>query len=226
MKSQNVLKMIAILALVFPAACAAQPTALPSETPTATVIATLTATPTLIPSDTPTSTITPTLVPTDTPQPTPTYTLIPFPGFNRLFDYYKGWIDGDHTYFYFLNAQIPGRVYGTVEGTHNIVCDLDPKYPKNIQCVSDYIEWDKSYMEFTFYADESHTQQVYQKIFYTEFGDEARNIPTNCESEYRIYDGKCYYAITCYDQYGNYLYSMDNIPYGGHFEGYSAPCPP
>ena len=206
------------------AACATQSTALPTATPTLLPTAAATSTPTSTPTST--STSTPTLVPTDTPSPTPTFTLIPFPGFSEKFNYYKGWIDGDQTHFYFLNSRVPDRVYGLVEGTHEIVCDPDPTYPYHMECLSDFTEWDQSYMEFTFYADEAHTQEVYKQVYYTEFGTDPRYIPVDCEAEFRIYDGRCYYAYTCYDKQGNYLYSMDNIPYGGHFEGYSAPCPP
>ncbi len=208
------------------AGCATQSTALP--TATSTLLPTVTAT--SKPSATPTSTSSPTLAPTDTPQPTPTFTLVPFPGFSVMFNYYKGWIDDNEndTHFYFLNSQVPNRVYGTVEdeGTHDLVCDPDPLYPYHMECVCNFTDWKHSYMEFTFYADEAHTQQVYQRTYYTEFGNEAEIIPVDCEVEYRIYDGRCYYAYTCYDKQGNYLYSKDNIPYGGHFEGYSAPCPP
>jgi len=204
------------------AGCATQSTALP--TATSTLVPTAVAT--FKPTSTPTSTSTPTLVPTETPEPIPTFTLIPFPGFSEKFNYYKGWIDGDQTHFYFLNSRVPDRVYGLVEGTQEIVCDPDPTYPYHMECLSDFTEWDQSYMEFTFYADEALTQEVYKQVYYTEFGTDPRYIPVDCEAEFRIYDGRCYYAYTCYDKQGNYLYSMDNIPYGGHFEGYSAPCPP
>ncbi len=178
--------------------------------------------------------------PTWTPQPT--YTLYPTPtivlpsptssvissdSFPRLFSYYRGWInyDEEETIFYFLNASIKGKLYGTIDGIFDIVCEPDSEYPAHMKCVSGNINWKNSYMEFTFYADQAKSQIAHQQTFHTNFGPDPL-IPADCEAEFRIYDGRCYYAYTCYDKQGNYLYSMDNMPYDGHFEDYSAPCPP
>ena len=161
MKFQRLI--LILFTAVLLAGCTTQSTALPTATPTMPPTPTATPEPTYTPTST--STSTPTLAPTDTPMPTPTFTLIPFPGFSAMFKYYKGWIDGDQTHFYFLNSRVPNRVYGLVEGTHEIVCDPDPIYPYHMECLSDFTEWDQSYMEFTFYTDEAHTQEVYKQVY-------------------------------------------------------------
>ncbi len=165
------------------AGCTTQSTALPTATSTLLPKATATSKPSATPTRT--STSTPTLAPTDTPSPTPTFTVVPFPGFSVMFNYYKGWIEDDQTHFYFFNARVPNRVYGLVEGTHEIVCNPDPMYPHHMECLSDFTEWDQSYLEFTFYADEAHTQEVYKQVYYTEFGSDPRYIPVDCEAEFR-----------------------------------------
>jgi hypothetical protein len=94
-----------------------------------------------------------------------------------------------------------------------------------MECLADFTDWKKSYLEFVFYADEARTQEVDRRTFFTGLSDEARGIPEGCEAEFRIYDGKCYVAYTCYDQYGNYLYSFNNYPPGGVFQGFTGRCP-
>ena len=197
--------------------------AAPSVTPQPSAI------PTLAPSATyttaPTESPTPEPSPTFTAAPTATNTLIAFPGFSHLFELNKAWIADNQTHFYFLNAQVNMKLYGTIAGEYPFTCSPDPKYPNHMECVSDFTDWKKSWVEFVFFADEAHTQEVDRRTFFTGLSDEARGIPEGCEAEFRIYDGKCYVAYTCYDALGNYLYSYNNYPPGGTFQGFTGPCP-
>jgi len=203
------------------AACgfSAAPTITPLPSATNTPAATATNTPE------PTATPTPEPSPTDTPAPTATNTLIPFPGFSHLFEFNKAWIANNQTHFYFLNTQVPNKLYGTIAGEYPFACSPDQKYPYHMECVSDFTDWKKSWVEFVFYADEARTQEVDRRTFFTGLSDEARGIPEGCEAEFRIYDGKCYVAYTCYDALGNYLYSFNNYPPGGNFQGFTGRCP-
>ena len=89
-------------------------------------------------------------------------------------------------------------------------------------------------MTFTFYTDEARQHPVFSQVFYTGLVDDivyhhANDCPDRgkdvyCESEYRLYDGRCYYAHTCYDACGLY-YSRDNLPeVWNEFQGYTVPC--
>ena len=195
--------------------------------PSPTLAPTPSNTPAPTATDTPAPTVTPTPLPspTDTPAPTATNTLIPFPGFSQLFEFNKAWIADNQTHFYFLNSQVNMNLYGIIAGEHPFSCSPDPKYPNHMECLADFTDWKKSYLEFVFYADEARTQEVDRRTFFTGLSDEARGIPEGCEAEFRIYDGKCYVAYTCYDSLGNYLYSFNNYPPGGNFEGFTGICP-
>lgn len=221
------------LALVFSAlllyACAKEaPTVqnLPSPTPSSTF------TP-IPPTETPTLSPTPTftLVPTDTA--TPTQTRVPFTGFMNGFSLYRAWNDDGKTYFYFLQSNFPGTLYAKADD-YNLVCNPDPQYPLHMKCFADDKIFGKDEMTFSFYTDEERQDLVYTQIFYTglvndivyyhanDCPDRGKNI--HCESEYRLYDGRCYYAHTCYDDCGLY-YSRDNIPeVWNEFQGYTVPC--
>ena len=203
------------------AACAssAAPTITPQPSATHTPAPSATNTPA------PTETATPEPSPTDTPAPTATNTLIPFPGFSHLFEFNKAWIADNQTHFYFLNSQINTNLYGIIAGEYPFTCSPDPKYPNHMECLCDFTDWKKSWVEFVFYADEARAQEVDRRTFFTGLSDEARGIPPGCEAEFRIYDGKCYVAYTCYDALGNYLYSYNNYPPNGNFQGFTGICP-
>jgi len=180
-----------------------------------------------------------TLYPTPTiVLPSPTSSVISSDSFPRLFSYFKSWINYEETYFYFLNAYVKGRIYGTIDGNYDIVCDPDPLKPVHMICVSDNTNWNNSNMEFIFYADESKSKIIHQQsfsvfvspklggnvIYHRAYDCPDRGKNVWCESEYRLYDGKCYYAHTCYDDCGLY-YSLDNIPdVWNEFQGYTDPC--
>lgn len=199
------------------ASAAPSPTPLPSATNTQAPSATHTTAPT--------ATFTPEPSPTLAPPPTATNTPVPFPGFSRIFEFNKAWIADNQTHFYFLNAQVNMNLFGTVAGEYPFTCSPDPQYPNHMICLSDFTDWKKSWVEFVFYADEARTQEVDRRTVFTGLSDEARGIPPGCEAEFRIYDGKCYVAYTCYDSLGNYLYSFNNYPPGGNFEGFTGICP-
>jgi len=219
---KNILKIFTLylLALVL-VGCAAK--AAPTLTPTPSPTETPAPSPSFTPA--PTETPTPEPSPTFTPPPTATNTLVPFPGFSRVFEFNKAWIADNKTHFYFLNSQVDMKLYGMVAGEYPFTCGPDPKYPNHMECLSDFTDWKKSWVEFVFYADEAHTQEVDRRTFFTGLSDEARGIPPGCEAEFRIYDGKCYVAYTCYDALGNYLYSYNNYPPNGNFQGFTGPCP-
>lgn len=181
-----------------------------------------------MPTITPTPTIKPTSTETPLPTQTPTITVTPFVGFGPHFKFYRAWIDADNTtVFYFMNAEITGQIIGGVikeDVVYDLVCDNDPNYPMHMICRSDKNLYGKSELGFEFYKSEYDKEIVIAKKFSTGLSDESYYLFGNCESEYRIYDGKCYYAHTCYDDSGNVIYSADNIPSSGNFEGYSVPC--
>ena len=120
-------------------------------------------------------------------------------------------------------SELPGghELYGIMAST--IHCSPDPDIQSHSACPT--LRTGKSWVEFVFYADEAHTQEVDRRTFFTGLSDEARGIPPGCEAEFRIYDGKCYVAYTCYDALGNYLYSYNNYPPNGNFQGFTGPCP-
>lgn len=200
----------------------------PTLTPTATN------TPTMPP---PTATSLPTQTPTQTAEPTetatPTRTKVPFSGFMSLFSLYRAWSHDGKTYFYFLQSNFPGTMYARADN-YDLVCNPDPKYPLHMQCESSQEIFGQDEMTFTFFTDEDrqdlvHTQKfstglVDNTVYYhdTDCPDRGKNV--YCESEYRLYDGRCYYAHTCYDACGLY-YSRDNLPaVWKEFQGYTTPC--
>lgn len=217
--------MFAVIMILAVGACA-KPTA---QAPTAV----LSATP-APPTDTPVPTATLTIVQTatNTALPTltqtPTVTVTPFPGFGERFKFYQAWTKDETTYFYFMNAQVDQTIYATVDdlegNQYALTCPPDEKYPQDIRCYSDVLFKGKTDYKVTFYSDPERQYPFFENVFAT--GLNTRYLDyDNCEKEYRIYDGKCYSAITCYGENGEVVYTFDNIPYGGHFEGYSLPCP-
>ncbi|MBP7032040.1 MAG: hypothetical protein KBB13_04940 [Anaerolineaceae bacterium] len=210
--------------LVACAGSAPQPTASPTIANTPTV---------LPPTDTPAPTLTATHTEVPTETATPTRTKVPFAGFMQLFSLYRAWSHEGKTYFYFLQSNFPGTMYARAD-SYDLVCNPDPKYPLHMQCESEQEIFGQDEMTFTFFTDEDrqdlvHTQKfltglVNDIVYYhnTDCPDRGKNV--HCESEYRLYDGRCYYAHTCYDDCGLY-YSRDNIPeVWNEFQGFTTPC--
>lgn len=193
------------------------------------------------PIDTPKPTQTQTRLPSPTATqsiPTVTQTLIPIvpsitfsPSleFSKSFELYRAWIGEDkRTNFYFFRTGIDVPFFGVVsdgKSEHEITCHPDEKYPLHSQCISEDYIFGKSLLKFTFYSDPDQNTAFFTGEFQTGLSSDSTWLGDNCESEYRIYDGVCYEAHTCYDNDGNVIWSYDNIPYGGTFEGYSSPCP-
>ncbi len=214
-----VIMVVSVSACAKPTAQA--PTAAPSPTlplPTDTPVPTAT----LTPSPTATATTLPTLT------QTPTFTVTPFPGFGDRFKFYQAWTADETTYFYFMNAQVDQTIYATaddLEGNlYTLTCPPDKQYPQDIRCYSDTLFKGKTDYKVTFYSDPERQYPFYENIFATNLDTRYMDYD-NCEKEYRMYDGKCYSAITCYGENGEVVYTFDNIPYDGHFEGYTLPCP-
>lgn len=212
--------------LILVAGGCAQPTAqAPIQAPSATL---------LMPTDTPIPTATLTQAPsaTATSLPTltqtPTFTVTPFPGFGTRFKFYQAWTKNDTTFFYFMNAEVDQTIYATVDdlegNQYALICPPDEQYPDDIRCYSDTLFKGKIEYKVTFYSDPERQHPFFEKIFTTSLNTTYLDYD-NCEKEYRIYDGKCYSAITCYGENGEVVYTFDNIPYDGNFEGYSLPCP-
>lgn len=186
------------------------------------------------PTDTLIPTVTQTLVPTatETALPTltqtPTITVTPFPGFGERFKFYQAWTAGETTYFYFMNAQVDRTIYAIVDdlegNQYALTCPQDSQYPQDIRCYSDTLFKGKTDYKVTFYSDPERQYPFYENVFATDLNTRYQDYD-NCEKEYRIYDGKCYSAITCYGENGEVIYTFDNIPYDGNFEGYTLPCP-
>lgn len=180
----------------------------------------------------PTSTLTPSSTATATTLPTltqtPTFTVTPFPGFGDRFKFYQAWTADEKTYFYFMNAQVDQTIYATVDdlegNLYTLTCPPDEQYPQDIRCYSDTLFKGKTDYKVTFYSDPERQYPFYENIFATNLDTRYMDYD-NCEKEYRLYDGKCYSAITCYGENGEVVYTFDNIPYDGHFEGYTLPCP-
>ncbi len=187
--------------------------ALPSATPepTSTPTQTPTVTPTDLPTSTPTSTATATITPT------------PFPGFSENFKFYQAWVRDETTYFYFMHANVDQTIYARIDDEFDVLCNPDPNYPQHLICTFERFISNRPTLKFDFFADEAHTSAFHSGEYGTGLS-ESLALFSNCESEYRIYDGRCYYAHTCYDEFGNVVYTADNIPYGGNFEGFSGPC--
>jgi hypothetical protein len=187
-----------------------------------------------MPTDTSVPTATRTLAPTATATTlptltqTPTYTVTPFPGFGERFKFYQAWTGDETTFFYFMNAQVDQTIYAMaddLEGNqYDLTCPPDEQYPDDIRCYSDTLFKGKTDYKVTFYSDPERQYAFFENIFTTSLNTRYMDYD-NCEKEYRIYDGKCYSAITCYGENGEVVYTFDNIPYDGHFEGYSLPCP-
>lgn len=200
---------------------AQMPTAAPSATlpqPTSTSVPT--ATLTLAP--TATATTLPTLT------QTPTVTVTPFPGFGNRFKFYQAWTADEKTYFYFMNAQVDQTIYATVDdlegNQYDLTCPPDQQYPADIRCYSETLFKGKTDYKVTFFADPERQYPFFEGVFATKLNTRYMDYD-DCEKEYRIYDGKCYSAVTCYGENGEVVYTFDNIPYGGHFEATRCPAP-
>jgi len=197
--------------------------------------------PTLVPTATLSPTATATKEPTETPNPTatattaptPTETLLPFTGFRDLFRLFRTWYAEDKTFFYFLNAGIEDRLYATAD-EFELDCQLDPKFPVQMICVYDGTIEGRTMMDFRFFTDRARTVQVFEArydadlvddtIYHHQYDCPDRGQNVECVSEYRLYDGICYYAHTCYDACGLY-YSRDNLPeVYNEFQGFTTPC--
>jgi len=221
-KIQLLFAALTILAL---SACAKPTVQAPTQAPSRTLPP---------PTDTPAPTATLTLAPTATATSmptliqTPTYTVTPFPGFGARFKFYQAWTKNEITYFYFMYAQVDQTVYATVDdlegNQYALTCPPDEQYPDDIRCYSDTLFKGKIDYKVTFYSDPERQYPFFENIFTTSLNTSYMDYD-NCEKEYRIYDGKCYSAITCYGENGEVVYTFDNIPYDGNFEGYSLPCP-
>ncbi len=194
---------------------------------TPTVTSTLTETLVPLPSATHNPTATPTIA------PTPTETLIPFAGFRDLFRLFRTWYLEDKTYFYFLNAGIEDRLFATAD-EFDLECQADPKFPVQMICVYDGTIEGRTMMDFRFFADRARNVQVFEArydadlvddtIYHHQYDCPDRGKDVQCTSEYRLYDGICYYAHTCYDACGLY-YSKDNLPeVYNEFQGFTTPC--
>lgn len=194
---------------------------------TPTVLPTLTETLVPLPSATPSPTATPTTA------PTPTETLLPFAGFRDLFRLFRTWHLDDKTYFYFLNAGIEDKLYASAD-EFDLDCQADPKFPVQMICVYDGVIEKRTMMDFRFFTDRARTVQVFEArydanlvddtIYHHQYDCPDRGKNVQCNSEYRLYDGICYYAHTCFDACGLY-YSKDNLPeVWNEFQGYTTPC--
>ncbi len=219
----------ALICLLALAACKSSATPAPSPEPTLLPTATLppTATATEQPTETPSPTATPTTA------PTPTETLLPFAGFRDLFRLFRTWYLEDKTYFYFLNAGIEDKLYATAD-EFELDCQADPKFPAQMICVYDGTIEGRTMMDFRFFTDRARTVQVFEArydadlvddtIYHHQYDCPDRGENVECVSEYRLYDGICYYAHTCYDACGLY-YSRDNLPeVYNEFQGFTTPC--
>ena len=223
--NKNIQVLFAVIMILAVGACAKPTAQAPTLVPSATLAP---------PTDTPVPTATLTIVKTatNTALPTltqtPTVTVTPFPGFGERFKFYQAWTADETTYFYFMNAQVDQTIYATVDdlegNQYALTCPPDEKYPQDIRCYSDVLFKGKTDYKLTFYSDPERQYPFFENIFATGLNTRYMDYD-NCEKEYRIYDGKCYSAITCYGENGEVVYTFDNIPYGGHFEGYSLPCP-
>lgn len=223
--------MLCCLVLLLFSACGnPEPVVLPTVTdlPTQTLS---TATP-VSPSPSPTVTDTPTAAPS--PTDIPTQTDIPFSGFLEYFRLYRTWYDSGNTIFYFLNAGQSRTLYA-LANEYELVCDPDPSDTKQMICVYANGEiQNETKMEFKFFTDETRQNLVYIEnydadlindvVYHNQFSCPDRGKNVTCVSEYRLYDGVCYYAHTCYDACGLY-YSKDNLPdVWNEFQGYTTPC--
>jgi len=228
-KNRFSLALCALIILLVLVACKSSATPIPSPEPTLPATATLplTATATAQPTETPSPTATPTTA------PTPTETLLPFAGFKDLFRLFRTWYLDDKTYFYFLNAGIEDKLYASAD-EFELECQADPKFPVQMICVNDGTIEGRTTMDFRFFTDRDRTVQVFEArydadlvddtIYHHQYDCPDRGKDAQCTSEYRLYDGICYYAHTCYDACGLY-YSKDNLPeVYNEFQGFTTPC--
>lgn len=223
------LLLCSLICLLVMGACksdvAFSPTAEPSLAPTATLSPTATAT------EEPTETPSPTA--TATTAPTATETLLPFAGFREYFRLFRTWYADEQTFFYFLNAGIEDKLYASAD-EFELECQPDPKFPVQMICIYDGVIEGRSMMDFRFFTDRARSVQVFEArydadlvdntIYHHQYDCPQRGQNVQCVSEYRLYDGICYYAHTCYDACGLY-YSKDNLPeVYNEFQGYTTPC--
>lgn len=206
------------------------------DTPTATPVApTATESVVLQPTSTPEPTVTALPSPTASPTTasTATETPLPFAGFLPDFRFFRAWHDQETTIFYFLNAGIDHTLYGKADAI-DLLCNPDPKNPTGMICRADEKIEGPASMVFEFFTDAARQNSVLKQTFTTGLADNTvwhyqTNCPqrgqnVTCESEYRIYDGVCYYSHTCFDACGLY-YSRDNLPkVFNEFQGFTGPC--
>ncbi len=151
----------------------------------------------------------------------------PFPGFAQNFKFYQAWTRQETTWFYFMNAYVDQTVYALVDdlegNSYALICPPDATYPQDLRCYSEELFKGKREYKVSFYSDPEHKYPFYEQVVTTNL-DTTYLTYDNCEAEYRIYDGKCYSAITCYGENGEVVYTYDDIPYDGNFEGFSGPC--
>lgn len=232
MKQFNPIKILILAALLMLVGCAGDPEAAPTAVPSATASPEPTRTVTQ-PLPTRTATSLPTLTLTATTVPTAAPTDIPFTGFLQYFRLFRTWYHEDQTVFYFLNAGVDFPMFARAE-EYDLNCNPDPAFPKEMICVYDGIIGGYSNMLFTFFTSEAREQPVFSETFNADLVDDTiyhhqydcpdRGKDVQCTSEYRLYDGICYYAHTCYDACGLY-YSKDNLPdVYNEFQGYTTPC--
>jgi len=224
-------KRLLLFALVISLVSACSPKSEAGMTPTPGLTETSTAT--LQPTATMAATETPLPTATATMVPTPTETLIPFSGFKDLFRLFRTWYQNDQTYFYFLNAGIEDMLYASAD-EFELDCRPDPQFPVQMICIYDGVIEGRSMMDFKFFVDRARSVQVFEArydadlvddtIYHHQFDCPDRGKDVTCTSEYRLYDGICYYAHTCYDACGLY-YSKDNLPtVYNEFQGFTVPC--
>lgn len=198
-----------------------EPTATQEPSPTATLLPSPSASP--LPSAT--------TVPSPTPIPSPTP--YPFSGFLPQFRLFRTWYDENRTVFYFLNAGLDHPLFARAD-EFDLQCQPDPKHPKELICNYDGKIANRSIMLFEFFSDPERKNSLFSAsfdanlvddtVYHHQFDCPERGQNVSCNSEYRLYDGVCYYAHTCYDACGLY-YSKDNIPtVFNEFQGYTGPC--
>ena len=224
------------------------PTTAPSPTPpiptdTPVPIATLT----LVPTTTATT------LPTLTQTPTYTVTPFPGFG-DRFKFYQAWTGDETTFFYFMnaqVDQTIYATVDDLEGNQYPLTCPPDDQYPADIRCYSDTLFKGKADYKVTFYSDPERQYPFFENIFATDLNtrysvqvfepndgiyevDDAiyyhqndcpqRGENVQCESEYRLYDGNCYYAHTCYDACGLY-YSKDNLPdVFNEFQGFTTPC--
>lgn len=228
-KRKSSLALCGLICLLVLVGCKSSATLIPSPEPSLPPTTTLAPTATV--TEQPTETPSPTAPPTTAP--TPTETLLPFAGFRDLFRLFRTWYLEDKTYFYFLNAGIEDKLYASAD-EFELDCQVDPKFPVQMICVYDGTIEGRTLMDFRFFTDRARTVQVFKARYDADLVDNTiyhhqddcpdRGKDVQCTSEYRLYDGICYYAHTCYDACGLY-YSKDNLPgVYNEFQGFTTPC--